>query len=158
MDDWQQDWMKALETVSTGIEQFLETVNKEVGEVVDALADFTDDMVDGLEQTIAPGLEQFDEQVAEWMEPFLLALTGFESSVDQAVEPFTHTVEPFLNQHPVCVGCRHYHGQTYNGVTLICAMHPYGIVDGSDSCPDKEAVSWSLPSLSASDPSDDRDY
>jgi hypothetical protein len=28
-----------------------------------------------------------------------------------------------------CLGCCHYHGQTYGGTRLICAMHPYGTDD-----------------------------
>lgn len=33
-----------------------------------------------------------------------------------------------------CVGCRHYHGQSYGGTLLVCAMHPDG--PESDQCPD----------------------
>jgi hypothetical protein len=32
------------------------------------------------------------------------------------------------NQVPIaCQGCRHYHGRSYGGERLICAMHPYGV-------------------------------
>jgi hypothetical protein len=37
-----------------------------------------------------------------------------------------------------CQGCCHYHGQTYGGNLLVCAMHPHGVE--SDRCPD-----WQLP-------------
>ncbi|MFM7423750.1 MAG: hypothetical protein ACKO7W_01900 [Elainella sp.] len=33
-----------------------------------------------------------------------------------------------------CQGCCHYHGQTYGGQRLICAMHPYGVE--TTVCPD----------------------
>ncbi len=33
-----------------------------------------------------------------------------------------------------CQGCCHYHGQTYGGQRLICAMHPYGVE--AATCPD----------------------
>lgn len=145
-----EDWTEALETLSNGIEQFFEDLGKGMGEAVDALIEFADDMAEELERTISPGLDQFDQQMAEWIEPVLLALTGLEASIDRAVEPVSHTVEPLLNQHPICVGCRHYHGHSYNGVMLVCAMHPYGIVDGSDSCADKESISWQLPPSSHS--------
>jgi hypothetical protein len=39
----------------------------------------------------------------------------------------------------VCRGCCHYHGQTYGGHLLVCAMHPYGVE--SERCPD-----WQSPS------------
>lgn len=156
MDEWQQDWMKALETISTGIEQFFDNVGKEMSEAVEAFVEFADELADGLEETIAPGLEQVDEHIAEWMEPILWMVGGLESTIDQAVEPVTHTVEPLLNQYPICMGCRHYHGHSYNGVMLVCAMHPYGIVDGSESCPDKEAVSWRFPTIGISEETDDR--
>lgn len=146
MDDWQRDVMKAWETLTDEIGQVFQDIGKEVSEAADALIEFTEGMAEEVEQAIAPSLDQMDNQVAEWLEPVFRALVGFESSIDQAIEPVTHTVEPLLNQHPVCVGCRHYHGQAYNGTMLVCAMHPYGIVDGSDSCPDKELFSWSFSS------------
>ncbi|MBF2047631.1 MAG: hypothetical protein EDM05_032035 [Leptolyngbya sp. IPPAS B-1204] len=37
----------------------------------------------------------------------------------------------------VCRGCCHYHGRTYGGHLLVCAMHPYGVEDAS--CPDWQA-------------------
>jgi mannitol-specific phosphotransferase system IIBC component len=39
------------------------------------------------------------------------------------------------NQIPnVCQGCRHYHGRSYGGERLVCAMHPYGT--DQDECAD----------------------
>lgn len=146
-----EDWTKVLEPLTDGIEQFFEDFGKGMGEAMDALLEFADDLAEEVDRNISPGLEEFDDQIAEWMEPVLLALTGLESTIDQAVEPMSHTVEPLLNQHPICVGCRHYHGHAYNGVMLVCAMHPYGIIDGSDSCPDKESTAWMLPSSRDSD-------
>lgn len=34
-----------------------------------------------------------------------------------------------------CQECKHHHGKTYNGVELVCAMHPYGF---NGKCPDWE--------------------
>ena len=36
-----------------------------------------------------------------------------------------------------CRICKHYHGQAYGGVELVCAVHPYGY--SGDSCPDRQA-------------------
>ncbi|MBW4467357.1 MAG: hypothetical protein KME07_18175 [Pegethrix bostrychoides GSE-TBD4-15B] len=37
-----------------------------------------------------------------------------------------------------CQGCCHYHGQTYGGNLLVCAMHPHGVE--TDSCPDWQVL------------------
>lgn len=151
MDGWQQDWWKMLDSVVEGVEQFFQDMSRDMNEAAEALLDFSEELADQIEAAVSPGLDQFDQQIGEWMEPVLQAILGFESSIDRAVEPVTHTVEPWLNQHPVCIGCRHYHGQSYGGNLLVCAMHPYGIVDGADSCPDKEAFTWGIPSIHSED-------
>ncbi len=38
---------------------------------------------------------------------------------------------------PDCQICKHYHGQIYQDVELVCAVHPYGY--SGDSCPDYQA-------------------
>lgn len=165
MDGWQQDLIKTLEAVTEGFDQFFQEVGKEVNKAADALLELTEDVADEIErvfepfdETVSPTLSQLDEQIADWFEPVWQAILGFEATLDQAAEPITHTVEPLMNQHSVCVGCRHYHGQMYSGNMLVCAMHPYGIVDGSDQCPDKELISWSLPSINLSDRHNDNDF
>ena len=145
MDDWQQEWVKSWENLAGDIGQFFEDVGKEVSAAADALIEFTEEIAEQLEEAIAPGVDQFDQQITEWLDPLLLALLGLEESIDQAVEPVTHTVEPWLNQHPVCVGCRNYHGQVYNGTMLVCAMHPYGVPEDVETCADKEPIAWALP-------------
>lgn len=145
MDNWQQDWTKSLEILVDQVGQFFQEVGKEMSEAADALIELTEEIADTLEETIAPGFEELDQQISEWVDPILHALLGLEETIDQAVEPVTHTVEPWLNQHPVCVGCRHYHGQSYNGVMFVCAMHPYGMEQDVETCPDKELFPWALP-------------
>jgi hypothetical protein len=143
-----EDWLKAFETISNGVEQFFQDLGQDMGEAMDAFLELTDEFAEEFDRTVSPGLNEFDQQMSQWIEPVLLAITGLEATIDQAVEPVTHTVEPLLNQHPVCVGCRHYHGRVYNGVMFVCAMHPYGMVDlidSSETCPDKEPAIWQLP-------------
>jgi hypothetical protein len=36
----------------------------------------------------------------------------------------------------VCQGCCHYHGHSYGGERLICAMHPYGV--DQEECGDRQ--------------------
>lgn len=36
----------------------------------------------------------------------------------------------------LCRNCKHYHGQIYGGVELVCAFHPSGY--SGHSCPDRD--------------------
>ena len=153
MESWQQDWLKLFDTVTQGVHEWFEEVNRDLSEAADTLLNLSEEVADEIEtsleqidQVLAPKLAQWDEQIGQWIDPVLQAVWGIEATLDRAVEPVTHTVEPWLNQHPVCIGCRHYHGQEYNGNLLICAMHPYGMGEGEESCPDKEQSTWSFPS------------
>ena len=163
MDNWQQDWFKAFETIANDMGQMLEDLGRELVEVTDAFFNFSEEVAEDMEsrlvqldQTLAPKLDQLDEQMTEWLDPVFQALLGVQTTLDRAVEPMTHTVEPWLNQHPVCVGCRNYHGQEYGGNLLICAMHPYGVMEGVESCPDKEPVAWSFPLTNQQNQPEDR--
>jgi hypothetical protein len=155
MDNWQQDWFKAFETIANDVGQVFEDIGREIADATDALFNFSEEVADEVEITlvqideiVAPKLDQLDEQMAQWLDPVLQAVLGVQTTIDRAVEPVSHTVEPWLNQHPVCVGCRNYHGQQYGENLLVCAMHPYGVMEGADSCPDKELVTWIFPSTS----------
>jgi hypothetical protein len=162
MESWQQDWFRMFETIAQEINQLFEDIGRDLSEAADSLLSFSEEVAEEVEhsleeidQLMAPKLAQWDEELMQWVDPILQAVWGIEATIDRAVEPVTHTVEPWLNQHPVCVGCRHYHGQEYGGNLLVCAMHPYGMEDGSDSCPDKEAVTWSFPRSNDRTPWDD---
>lgn len=150
------------ETIAQEINQFFEDIGRDVSEAADSLLNFSEEVAEEVEQSLeeidqlmAPKLAQWDEELMQWIDPILQAVWGIEATIDRAVEPVTHTVEPWLNQHPVCMGCRHYHGQEYGGNLLVCGMHPYGMEDGSDSCPDKEPVTWSFPHNNDRTPWDD---
>jgi hypothetical protein len=155
MEGWQQDLVKMLETITAEIEAFFDGVVKEVNSATESLVELSDQVTEQIEQAIAPTLDQIDDRFADWLEPFILAITSLEEVISDAAAPVTHTVEPFLNQHPVCVGCRHYHGQSYGENMLVCAMHPHGIEEGVETCPDKELISWSFPHINTSDSDDE---
>jgi hypothetical protein len=147
MEDWQQDWAKTVESAANSIEKFFQDVSQDLGEATLTLMEFTDEMAEEMSKAVAPALEQLEQQVSEWLTPF----AGLEAELDaffydaQLLDQFSDftnpTVEPMLNQNPVCEGCRHYHGHVYNGTPFICAMHPYGVGEGVDSCGDKELFS-----------------
>lgn len=162
MESWQQDWFRAFETIANEVSQMFEDIGQDIAEATNALFDFSEEVVDEVEHTlgqidqmIGPKLDQMDEEMTQWLDPLLQTVLGIEATIDRAVEPVTHTVEPWLNQHSVCMGCRHYHGQEYGGNLLVCAMHPYGMTDDSDTCPDKELVNWSFPTADSRNFPDD---
>jgi hypothetical protein len=142
MDDWQQDWVKVLEMATGEVERLFLSIAKEVNEAADALIDFSEEVAEQVERAIAPTAaymdDHIDSQFDDWLEPLMLALTGLENVVGEAAAPVTRTVEPMLNQHPACMGCRHYHGQNYGGNILVCGMHPYGW--DAEKCPDWESA------------------
>jgi hypothetical protein len=139
MEGWSHDWVKMLETVAVGVEQFFLEATKEMTEALDAFADFSEDVAAQLEGAIAPELDNLDAEIDPWIESILQTFMGLETAINEAAEPVSHTLEPLLNEHPACVGCRHYHGQMYGGNVLVCAMHPYGWE--TETCPDWES-SW----------------
>lgn len=153
MENWQQDWFKAFEILADEMGQVFEDLGRELAEATEAFLNLSEDIAGEmagdvesrlvqLDQSLAPKLDQLDEQMTEWLDPVFQALSGVQTEFDRAVEPVTHTVEPWLNQHPVCIGCRNYHGQEYGGQLLICAMHPYGVPEDVESCSDKESFTW----------------
>jgi hypothetical protein len=139
MEGWSDDWMKMLETVAVEVEQFFLEATKEMTDALDAFADFSEDIAAQIENAIAPELANLDAELDPWLESILQAFTGLEASLNEAAEPVSNTLEPMLNEHPACVGCRHYHGQRYGGNVLVCAMHPYGCE--TETCSDWES-SW----------------
>lgn len=169
MDDWQPDWFRVFETLANEITHevghLFEAIGREISEATETLFQISEEVADEvaedmgttlvqIDQMITPKLDQLDEQVGQWLDPVLQTLFGVGAVIDRSVEPVTHTVEPWLNQHPVCIGCRNYHGQEYNGNLLVCAMHPYGVEAGVETCPDKEPVSWNFPGFEWDDHND----
>lgn len=131
MEEWSKDFFKALETAADEVEHFFTEVTKEFTEIVEAFTTFSEDAVDQL-------VDEIDQHFGELVEPVLEVFFGFEESINDTAQPFIHTIEPILDEHSACVGCRHYHGQVYGGNLLVCGMHPYGWE--AENCPDWEST------------------
>jgi|GEM_PF-391090 len=165
MENWQQNWVKnveiAAETVASNIERFFQDVSKEMGGGALTLMELTDEVAEEVGQAIAPAIDQLETQFAEWLDPFLELGAELETFLNDLswmdeISDFTDfPAESLSIQHPICKGCRHYHGEVYNGTPFICAMHPYGVIDGAEFCGDKEAVLWRLPFGSTESSEDD---
>lgn len=135
MENLSREFLEMMQAIVDGIEQAVTEVAKDVEEVIDAFVEASEDFAIQVQQAIVPDLEQ---QINDFFDPILEAYLGFELSVGESVQPMFHTVEPMLNNHAVCVGCRHYHGQAYNGVMLVCGMHPSGWEE--EKCPDWQSA------------------
>ncbi len=134
MEGWSDGFSQAIEQMIRDVESFLADVAEDLNEMIDGLAEVTEDLADQFQQMTV----QVEEGLSTLVDPILEAYLGFEITVENSIQPITHTVDPILNNHSACVGCRNYHGHSYNGTVLICAMHPYGWED--EQCPDWEST------------------
>jgi len=128
--DWSNIVFEALETVAADVEQFFTEVAQGIDEVLDACVEASEAAIEQLNYS----LPEMEQQISGWVDPILEAYLGFEIAVGDATQPISHTVDPLMNSHPACVGCRHYHGQIYGETMLVCGMHPYGWE--TEKCPD----------------------
>ena len=148
MDDWQEQLWKQVEKATEDIEQLFVDVEKATETIVEEVGD-----------SIGSFFEQFGlnlvEEVDDFIENVVDAIVTTSDEIDAAFgwdfdRPFD---DEYINNdysnvgfHPpsaesnvACINCINYHGQSYNGILLVCAMHPHGWDD--DSCPDWEAES-----------------
>ncbi|MBD2021556.1 hypothetical protein H6F43_15355 [Leptolyngbya sp. FACHB-36] len=135
MESWSDDFFEVLEVVANELEQFCTDIAKEVNGAIEAFADVSEAVFEQMQTTF---VAEFDRQLSEFVDPLVDACLGIEGAIGEAAQPLLHTVDPLLNNHPACVGCRHYHGQVYSGTPLICGMHPYGWE--SEQCPDWQST------------------
>ena len=133
MEKWQKDISEMLETVTNEVEQFLSGVT----EMVDAFFELTEEITDQVQNTIVIEIDQYLNDLAE---PLFEVYWELEEIVGDVEQPFPHIVEPTLEEHPACIGCRNYHGMVYGGNLLVCGMHPYGWED--ENCPDWEKAEY----------------
>lgn len=135
MESWSDEFSQMMEAWANEVEQFCTEVAKEISGVLDAFVEASEEMIEQMQNTFTPELEQ---QISEFFNPILEAYLGFEIILEETAQPILHTIDPIVNDHPACAGCRHYHGQVYGNTPLICGMHPYGW-DG-EKCPDWEST------------------
>jgi hypothetical protein len=131
MEKWQKEMWDMVEKVAEEVERFFVGMT----EMVDTFFELTEEMTEQVQNTIVVEIDQVLQELAE---PILDAYWDLEDIVaDEMIDSgFPYPVEPTQQQNPSCIGCRHYHGQVYNGNLLVCAMHPHGWDD--ENCPDWE--------------------
>lgn len=146
MEDWQKPFSQMLETFADQVEEFFVEVAQDVTEVVNLFVEFSEEVSTQIHNVFTDEMEQY---VTELVSPVLEAYFGLGGAVEEVAQPMIQTVEPFLIQHPVCAGCRHFHGQSYGGTLLVCGMHPYGVSEGEETCADKEPIVWKAPGFNS---------
>lgn len=130
MEKWQKDFFEILETVTDEVDRFFLGVT----EMVDSFVELSEEITEQVQSTIITEIDQYLHELAE---PIFEVYWELEEIVGEDLDqPFPYTVEPTPEEHPACVGCRHYHGHVYGGNLLVCGMHPYGWEE--ENCPDWE--------------------
>jgi hypothetical protein len=154
--DWERQIAQVMESLTQQSQKFVLDLSKDIEETVDGFVSLADEIADTFTEQIQGVLDQeIDPMLDQLIQPLVQWSLDFDREVDRLIFPFRQTFEPTLNQHPVCVGCKNYHGQVYNGQMLVCGMHPFGVNAGIDSCPDKEAIDWSQTNFFNRDDRDD---
>ncbi len=132
-DLWQQ-----IEQAAGEVEGFFKDVSLAIEVLAEEVGKDWEDFTQEVEEIIVTEIEHCIEDAIDLI---------YESDLDTNIswEDFDNFVEsefmditaskPSAENHPACVGCRHYHGKSYNGNLLVCAIHPYG-------CQDKTCVDW----------------
>ncbi|MGD1854811.1 MAG: hypothetical protein ACFB2W_11225 [Leptolyngbyaceae cyanobacterium] len=147
MDDWLKQWQADIQaTVDEALEQtgqFLDELSEQVVEAVSPMVNAADDALDELAEqvteNIAPPLTQALDELEAQLDPWVgSAVTWCE----QTMAPIHQTLTPWLQNHPKCAGCSYYHGESYGGEILVCALHPTG--PEQETCPDWDSV-WPQP-------------
>lgn len=134
--------------IQEDMQRFFEQVTLQTEEVVDSVLEALEKTVadveqglDGFDDFIEPIVHDFENQLDDLLVPIVADLETdletFEQSLEEWASPLTQQLRPLIDQQPACIGCRHYHGESYGGTFLVCGMHPYGVQ--TESCPDWEA-------------------
>jgi hypothetical protein len=139
MEEWQKNLTEIVETVADEVEKFF----SDVTEAIDVLTVLSEEVAHQVQYSIATEVDQFFNDLVQpvllfndIVQPVLQIYLDFEETTFESEWPIIDSVEPSVQKHPACMGCRHYHGQMYGGNLLVCGMHPYGWDEAN--CPDWE--------------------
>ncbi|MDJ0742698.1 MAG: hypothetical protein QNJ32_04970 [Xenococcaceae cyanobacterium MO_167.B27] len=135
-----EDWWKQLEKTAEEIEGFFQEISSAMEELTEEVGKTIQTFTQEVEEIFVAEIDRcIDDLIDVINESDLEQDTVFWEDFDNFVESDfmdVTTSKPSPDNHPACVGCRHYHGKAYNGNLLVCAMHPYGSEDST--CPDWE--------------------
>ncbi len=139
MDDWLKQLQDTLNSAARDSSDWWAEVSEEANQAAEALEQTSTAAFQEIQAAIEPVVNEIGDQVESSLETsFVFIEARVIPWLQQTTAPITHTVNPWLQHHPTCIGCKNYHGSTYGENTLVCGMHPYGPDD--DSCADWESV------------------
>lgn len=157
-DNWARDLGDFFENAARTTEQWAEQTFHDAIEAADNFAGELEkqlrpsleqwaneihDSVEPIETALDNEVERFTEEVTELITPVVVPLAGaIETWLEAMAAPIASHVEPVVNEHTACIGCKHYYGQSHGGQMLVCGMYPYG--PDAETCPDWESV-WGQP-------------
>lgn len=146
MDDWFEASMQTLDRMAEALEKQIVTVAEQVENVADKTADAAGEALEKLGQQMSDAippetLESLDRQVEQLEASMESAGIQTMTFLEEAFRPVGQTINPVVNEHKTCIGCRYYEGSDFGGNMLVCGIHPYGCQ--SEICPDYEAV-WKV--------------
>lgn len=153
---WARELTTFFEETARQTEVWAEQTLQEAVDTADAIADEIEKQLrptleqwaDDLSQSLEPvesvldqEVERFSEEFSEFITPIVEPLAdAIESWVEAMAAPMVSHIEPMMNEHTACIGCKHYHGQAHGGHMLVCAMYPYGPEE--ETCPDWESYEF----------------
>lgn len=170
MNDWQSDFLAAMNHAIEGLEDLAVEVvagvegwvddlslgaTKQFDRLVEFSAEWSDEVATEIADVVADAAADVMTQVTTEFSAQTQAFldTDLDAFLNTLLHPLTvESLEDWINAvsisnqysgvaikpHPLCVNCKNFHGQAYNDVSLVCGMHPYGIVDGQDECNDRD--------------------
>ncbi|MGB3788952.1 MAG: hypothetical protein WA949_13150 [Phormidesmis sp.] len=151
MDDWQKQFQDRLNAIADELaketSEFFEEVSretaKETEKVADQLIEASSLVIDEIDRVVGPTVRNWSDQIDQSLESGFFYLDQHLTPwIEEVTAPISRTVNPWLQNHPTCVGCVNYHGMMYGDEMMVCAMHPYG--PETESCRDWESV-WPEP-------------
>jgi hypothetical protein len=136
MDDW-----------SAQFNTWLDGIGTQVIELADLAETHSQTIADQLDRELTPLLESLFQPILDLpLElPDLALDPRFDQALDAIAQPWRQTIVPTMNDHPICSGCQHYHGQAYGDQMLVCGMYPFGPMADQTGCPDKQPIDWQEP-------------
>lgn len=148
MDEWLKQLQSELNEAAQVSSQLLTKVARQgeqvMGQWVDSSIEVVEAAEKSIEENVAPAFLQINDQVDAALDAGVDFLNQqITPWIEKVTAPIVNTVNPILQDHPTCVGCRNYHGTGYGNEMLVCGMHPYGPDD--ESCPDWESVWPGMP-------------
>ena len=158
MDNWEANIINWLTDVQKGIDNFYQQVDEDINRTIKVVNQEIDQWMEDCEEYLDDITIEFHQVIIDtdsFLTEFInLFLDDEIIHEDHSQENYTENWDtenweewfeedykrkPNPKKYPACVGCSNYHGHSYGGNLLVCAMHPYGWEN--ENCPDWQGES-----------------